>query len=202
MPTSTFYRLEESKRKRIIDAIVKECSNVPFEEVSINRIIKDAEISRGSFYQYFEDKHDMFNYLMEDIIQVFHELDVRFLKTDASVSEVLLELYDFILQRCLYHPNASMYQNLVKNFKIRYCLSHISSEQLQKRYVLLKEKFQLAFSEEQLIGCIQIIRIIFYNAVLEVLTDPTDLIKKRQDFCQQLEVLSMIGGNTNVKVEC
>ena len=26
------------------------------EKVSINRIIKTAEISRGSFYQYFDDK--------------------------------------------------------------------------------------------------------------------------------------------------
>lgn len=31
----------------------------PNEKVSINRIIKTAEISRGSFYQYFDDKVDL-----------------------------------------------------------------------------------------------------------------------------------------------
>ncbi|PKM87485.1 MAG: TetR/AcrR family transcriptional regulator, partial [Firmicutes bacterium HGW-Firmicutes-10] len=56
MPTSTFYNLEESKRKQIFDACVDEFSLHTFSEASINQIIKAANISRGSFYQYFADK--------------------------------------------------------------------------------------------------------------------------------------------------
>lgn len=32
---------------------------MPFEKVSINKIVKDADISRGSCYMYFENKKDM-----------------------------------------------------------------------------------------------------------------------------------------------
>jgi AcrR family transcriptional regulator len=60
MPTSTFYNLEESKRKQIFDACVDEFSLHTFSEASINQIIKAANISRGSFYQYFAEKMEMF----------------------------------------------------------------------------------------------------------------------------------------------
>lgn len=66
MPTERFFNLSEDKKKRIIDASLKEFSRVPFEEISINRIIQDAGISRGSFYQYFEDKTDLQTYLLSD----------------------------------------------------------------------------------------------------------------------------------------
>ena len=59
MIKKTFYNLPEEKRQRIIDAIMNEFSGSPSEKVSINRIIKEANISRGSFYQYFDDKVDL-----------------------------------------------------------------------------------------------------------------------------------------------
>lgn len=64
MPTERFLNLPEEKQKRIIQASLREFSRVPFEEVSINRIIQDAGIARGSFYQYFEDKQDLRMYLL------------------------------------------------------------------------------------------------------------------------------------------
>ena len=36
-----------------------------FEGSSINRIVANSGISKGSFYQYFEDKMDVFKYLMD-----------------------------------------------------------------------------------------------------------------------------------------
>lgn len=66
MPSERFFNLKEEKKKRIIDASLKEFSRVSFDEISINRIIQDAEISRGSFYQYFEDKRDLQTYLLTD----------------------------------------------------------------------------------------------------------------------------------------
>ena len=64
MPSERFLRLNEEKRKRILEAAYKEFAQHPMEDVSINRIIKDADISRGSFYTYFEDKHDVLMYIM------------------------------------------------------------------------------------------------------------------------------------------
>lgn len=56
MPTERFNRLPDKKKEAIRIAAAKEFARVLPEEVSINRIIRDAEISRGSFYTYFEDK--------------------------------------------------------------------------------------------------------------------------------------------------
>ena len=64
MPTERFLKLKEEKQKRILDAAFREFSRVPFREASINRIIKDAEISRGSFYTYFEDKTDLLKVIL------------------------------------------------------------------------------------------------------------------------------------------
>ena len=55
MIKSTFYNLPEEKRQRITDAIFNEFAGSSGERVSINNIIKNANISRGSFYQYFDD---------------------------------------------------------------------------------------------------------------------------------------------------
>lgn len=60
MPTSTFFRLPEEKRQRLIEAAWEEFTQNSFSDVSINQIIRAAGIPRGSFYQYFADKGDLF----------------------------------------------------------------------------------------------------------------------------------------------
>lgn len=66
MPTERFNKLPEEKKKAIRDAAMEECIRVPFEKVSINKIIQNAGISRGSFYTYFEDKRDLVRYIFSD----------------------------------------------------------------------------------------------------------------------------------------
>lgn len=66
MPTERFYRLSDRKQRTIHEAAFREFSRVPLDKVSINQIIKDAEISRGSFYTYFDDKWDVLSYILEE----------------------------------------------------------------------------------------------------------------------------------------
>lgn len=70
MVKKTFYNLPEEKRQRIIDAIMKEFASYTYENISINRIIKDADIPRGSFYQYFDDKIDLVQVLTKSFIDL------------------------------------------------------------------------------------------------------------------------------------
>jgi AcrR family transcriptional regulator len=67
MPNQTFYNLPEDKKNRIIDAIIDECSIHTFEHINLSNIVRDAQIPRGSFYQYFEDKRDVFDFLYSHI---------------------------------------------------------------------------------------------------------------------------------------
>ena len=53
MPTERFNRLPDKKKEAIRIAAAKEFARVLPEEVSINRIIRDAEISRGELLYVF-----------------------------------------------------------------------------------------------------------------------------------------------------
>ena len=66
-------RLPEQKKALIRSAAMKEFARVPFEKASINQIIHNAGISRGSFYTYFEDKSDVVQFLMEDMRRELQE---------------------------------------------------------------------------------------------------------------------------------
>ena len=59
MPKETFLKLPEEKKHKIIKAAKKEFERVPFEQTSIKNIANDAEIARGSFYQYNKSKEDL-----------------------------------------------------------------------------------------------------------------------------------------------
>jgi len=65
MPKQTFLNLSEEKRSTIANAAIEEFAEYGFEASSINRIVANSGISKGSFYQYFEDKMDVFKYLMD-----------------------------------------------------------------------------------------------------------------------------------------
>ena len=74
MPTDTFFRLPEEKRARILEGAWSEFTAVPYAEASINRIVQTSRIPRGSFYQYFEDKNDLFLTLIDEIRDQFLDL--------------------------------------------------------------------------------------------------------------------------------
>ncbi|MBR4764510.1 MAG: TetR/AcrR family transcriptional regulator [Lachnospiraceae bacterium] len=58
---TTFERLPKEKRNRILQAARAEFLRYPYEKTSINRILAEAEVPKGSFYQYFDDKADLFS---------------------------------------------------------------------------------------------------------------------------------------------
>ena len=64
MPKQTFLNLPEEKRSIIVSASIDEFAQYGLENASTNRIVANSGISKGSFYQYFEDKQDVFMYLL------------------------------------------------------------------------------------------------------------------------------------------
>lgn len=64
MPKKTFLNLPDEKRRNIVNAAIEEFAEYGLENASTNRIVANSGISKGSFYQYFEDKQDVFMYLL------------------------------------------------------------------------------------------------------------------------------------------
>lgn len=105
MPSSTFFNLPEEKRNKFLQAARAEFSRVPFTEVSINRIIRDAGIPRGSFYMYFKDKRELLLYLLGEYGGRMIEHMVSILRQEnGDPFAAFLALYDAV--RLEYeHPN-------------------------------------------------------------------------------------------------
>jgi AcrR family transcriptional regulator len=67
MPKDTFLNLPEQKRRLIEEAALDEFATWGFDNASINRIVAECQIAKGSFYQYFADKKDLFMHIMNRI---------------------------------------------------------------------------------------------------------------------------------------
>lgn len=70
MPTERFLKLNLSKRNRIEDALIKEMMKHPYEHLNLSNVIRDADISRGSFYQYFVNKNDFYFYILRQLGEI------------------------------------------------------------------------------------------------------------------------------------
>lgn len=69
MPKPTFFNLPEEKRERIVRVAVDEFADNDYQNVSISRLVEKADIAKGSFYQYFEDKADLYRHLLDLMVQ-------------------------------------------------------------------------------------------------------------------------------------
>lgn len=106
MPKDTFFNLPEEKQNMICQVALEEFVAHPFRHASINRIVRRAGIAKGSFYQYFEDKADLFLYLL----QKAGEIKMRYLAPVLQEAHrydfftLLRELYARGLQMAIDHP--------------------------------------------------------------------------------------------------
>jgi AcrR family transcriptional regulator len=64
MPKETFFNLPEEKKDRVVDAALTEFASHTFHQATVDRIVETAGISKGSFYQYFLDKKDLYRHLV------------------------------------------------------------------------------------------------------------------------------------------
>jgi AcrR family transcriptional regulator len=65
VPKSTWFRLPDGKRARVLDAAMAEFGRQGFSSGSLNVISREAAVSKGSLFQYFEDKLDLFAYVCD-----------------------------------------------------------------------------------------------------------------------------------------
>ncbi|MFC4024305.1 TetR/AcrR family transcriptional regulator [Oceanobacillus longus] len=100
MPKQTFFNLPVHKKKTLMEAAEKEFARVPLSQASIANIIKSAEIPRGSFYQYFENKEDLYYFLLGEETKERKNNFISLLKKhNGDIIEATIEMYyDFLVQ--------------------------------------------------------------------------------------------------------
>lgn len=97
MPSSTFFNLPGEKQEKLLSAAVGEFTKRSFNQASINRIIQEAGIPRGSFYMYFEDKEDLFRYLLAEQADQLLRITQELLSRDGGdIFQALEDLYEYL----------------------------------------------------------------------------------------------------------
>jgi len=93
LPFQTFFNLPQDKQESIVSAAIDEFYDYGYQKASIARIVEATGIARGSFYQYFENKQDIYRYLILDVIGGRkHEYTRRFFKQQQTFADLLREL--------------------------------------------------------------------------------------------------------------
>ena len=57
---STFRHLPPDKQERVLDAALAEFADQGYHQASLNRMVAQAGIAKGSLYQYFPNKEGFF----------------------------------------------------------------------------------------------------------------------------------------------
>lgn len=127
MPTITFEKLSDNKKDTIEKAAIKEFSTYTYDQVSINRIIQDINMPRGSFYLYFENKEDLYLYIIKKHIDFSVE---KLIKKIRDCNGNIINAYKLSLEEIIEYCNKGPHAMLVKKFLLG--LSHKMGFKLAK----------------------------------------------------------------------
>lgn len=175
MPKQTFFNLPEQKRNMLLKAAEIEFTRVPFFEASIANIVKTAAISRGSFYQYFENKDDLYFYLLEDKLKMAKiYFSVLLEKHQGDLIEALIELQNYFLlalsdeEEKQFLKNALLYTtHRVESSFASIWDTYLEQEEFKKVRKLIDQELLNIHAEKELLHIFKIVSAIAFNNLIE-----------------------------------
>lgn len=197
MIKKTFYNLPYEKRKRITDAVIKEFMERPNEKVSINRIIKTAEISRGSFYQYFDDKVDLIEIITKTMFEESSNKAKEILKLSCGDLFVMyIKMFDNFGDYSSQKQTMKIMRNIVDSFKAN---DDLVSEYLKNRFnialsnneiYLMVDRQNLKFQDNESVKClIEILTQVLKNAIFDVFVAGSDREEVRERLIKKIDII-------------
>lgn len=197
MIKKTFYNLPYEKRKRITDAVIKEFMERPNEKVSINRIIKTAEISRGSFYQYFDDKVDLIEIITKTMFEESSNKAKEILKLSCGNLFVMyIKMFDYFGDYSSQKQTMKIMRNIVDSFKAN---DDLVSEYLKNRFnialsnneiYLMVDRQNLKFQDNESVKClIEILTQVLKNAIFDVFVAGSDREEVRERLIKKIDII-------------
>lgn len=197
MIKKTFYNLPYEKRKRITDAVIKEFMERPNEKVSINRIIKTAEISRGSFYQYFDDKVDLIEIITKTMFEESNNKAKEILKLSCGDLFVMyIKMFDYFGDYSSQKQTMKIMRNIVDSFKAN---DDLVSEYLKNRFnialsnneiYLMVDRQNLKFQDNESVKClIEILTQVLKNAIFDVFVAGSDREEVRERLIKKIDII-------------
>ena len=116
MAKQTFLNLPEEKRVKIFNSLKKEFSRVALKDALVSNIVKEAEIPRGSFYQYFEDIDDAYYYVINEYSKEIKKYLLEDLvKCKGDIVLAYNHLYRYILDMIEDDNNKDYFEKIFLN---------------------------------------------------------------------------------------
>lgn len=94
LPKSTFFNLNEEKQEKIMRAAISEFLSQGFEKGNIGVIAKNASVAKGSMYQYFENKKELFLYCVQWAIGFTMKKYQKYISYDQEKLNIFDYLYE------------------------------------------------------------------------------------------------------------
>ncbi|MCG7581158.1 TetR/AcrR family transcriptional regulator [Mycolicibacterium sp. OfavD-34-C] len=107
MPTVTWSRLGGERRSAVVDAAEAEFAAHGFSGGSLNVIARRAGVAKGSLFQYFADKRDLYAYITDvgsQRVRAYMEYQIHELEPDRPFFEFLTDLLDVWVAYFADHP--------------------------------------------------------------------------------------------------
>ena len=197
MPKDTFFRLPDDKRNRILKGAKKEFYNCTFSEASINRIIKDAEIPRGSFYQYFDDKVDLIEIITKTMFEESSNKAKEILKLSCGDLFVMyIKMFDYFGDYSSQKQTMKIMRNIVDSFKAN---DDLVSEYLKNRFNMaltnneiytMVDRQNLKFQDNESVKClIEILTQVLKNAIFDVFVAGSDREEVRERLIKKIDII-------------
>lgn len=118
MPTDTFNKLPEEKKTKVILAAKKEFTRASLKEASIKNIVEEAGIARGSFYQYFDSKEDLLQYLLkEHVEEMNNNLEKTLKETKGDIFQIFISIYEYMVNKCINKEEADFFKKIFEELK-------------------------------------------------------------------------------------
>lgn len=193
MPTENFYKLDSSKRQKIIDAMKKEFSRVPFHEASVNRIVEEAGISKGSFWVYFQSKEEAIEYLIESHLAKERKKSKEiFLKNKGDLFASYIDFFDYLAKNKINQIEKDLMVNIFKNLITNQdkCIHKEPGDNLIKEIKNIVNTNNLNLIEDDdLIGLMKMLNYVMRVNLLDAMAKKVTLERARARFVRQVEIL-------------
>lgn len=79
------------KKEKLLEVAIDEFTIRKYEDASLNNIIKNAGVSKGTFYYHFKDKQDLYLYLLESGVKLkweFLQSHIKEFTKDSSDKDI------------------------------------------------------------------------------------------------------------------
>ncbi|HBM81321.1 MAG: TetR/AcrR family transcriptional regulator [Clostridiales bacterium] len=86
MPKVTFFNLDVRKQEKVVRSAISEFVKNGFEKGNMESIAKTAGVAKGSMYQYFDNKKELFLYSVQWAAELIVKKYENFLARDSDVN--------------------------------------------------------------------------------------------------------------------